>query len=131
MFVGDRIKSRMADISLRDYLAKLDTLLKSGSAAEVILHCRHILQYYPKDAQAYRLLGQALVATSRWAEAGEVMRLRTVRSHAPKLHGCRASWHCKRLGEALRNFSRHRSFLSVTFITLSLTWTFSLFGEAF
>ncbi len=64
----------MADISLRDYLAKLDTLLKSGSAAEVILHCRHILQYYPKDAQAYRLLGQALVATSRWAEAGEVMR---------------------------------------------------------
>ncbi len=64
----------MADISLRDYLAKLDTLLKSGSAAEVILHCRHILQYFPKDAQAYRLLGQALVATSRWAEAGEVMR---------------------------------------------------------
>ncbi|MEP6986076.1 MAG: tetratricopeptide repeat protein, partial [Chloroflexota bacterium] len=64
----------MADISLRDYLAKLDTLLKSGSAAEVILHCRHILQYYPKDAQAYRLLGQALVATSRWEEAGEVMR---------------------------------------------------------
>jgi len=64
----------MADISLRDYLAKLDTLLKSGSAAEVILHCRHILQYFPKDAQAYRLLGQALVATSRWQEAGEVMR---------------------------------------------------------
>ncbi len=64
----------MADISLRDYLAKLDTLLKSGSAAEVILHCRHILQYFPKDAQAYRLLGQALVATSRWQEAAEVMR---------------------------------------------------------
>ncbi len=64
----------MADISLRDYLTKLDTLLKSGSAAEVILHCRHILQYFPKDAQAYRLLGQALVATSRWQEAGEVMR---------------------------------------------------------
>ncbi len=74
MFAGDRIKSRMADISLRDYLAKLDTLLKSGSAAEVILHCRHILQYFPKDAQAYRLMGQALVATSRWQEAGEVMR---------------------------------------------------------
>ena len=64
----------MADISLREYLAKLDTLLKSGSAAEVILHCRHILQYFPKNAQAYRLLGQALVATSRWQEAGEVMR---------------------------------------------------------
>ncbi len=64
----------MAEISLREYLAKLDTLLKSGSAAEVILHCRHILQYFPKNAQAYRLLGQALVATSRWQEAGEVMR---------------------------------------------------------
>ncbi|MCC6895131.1 MAG: tetratricopeptide repeat protein, partial [Anaerolineae bacterium] len=64
----------MADISLREYLAKLDTLLNSGSAAEVILHCRHILQYFPKNAQAYRLLGRALVATSRWTEAGEVMR---------------------------------------------------------
>ena len=77
----------MADISLREYLAKLDTLLKSGSAAEVILHCRHILQYYPKDAQAYRLLGQALVATSRWAEAGEVMPARQMRRRQPALIG--------------------------------------------
>lgn len=64
----------MADISLRDYLAKLDNLLSSQSAPEVILHARHILQHFPRNAQTYRLLGRSLVATTRWPEAAEVMR---------------------------------------------------------
>ncbi|MBL8119920.1 MAG: tetratricopeptide repeat protein, partial [Anaerolineae bacterium] len=64
----------MAEISLREYLAKLDTLLKSSNAPEVILHCRHILQHFPKEAQTYRTLGRALVDVARWPEAGEVMR---------------------------------------------------------
>ena len=64
----------MADISLRDYLAKLDSLLSGDSAPAVILHARHILQHYPRNAQTYRLLGRSLVATGRWPEAAEVMR---------------------------------------------------------
>ncbi len=62
-------------ISLRDYLARLDSLLNTSSGApEVIAHCRHILQHYPKNAESYRLLGRALVASNRWSEAGEVLR---------------------------------------------------------
>ncbi|MEZ4669283.1 MAG: tetratricopeptide repeat protein [Anaerolineae bacterium] len=64
----------MADISLRDYLAKLENLLDGESAPEVILHARHILQHFPLNAHTYRLLGRSLAATSRWAEAADVMR---------------------------------------------------------
>ncbi len=64
----------MADITLRDYLAKLDSLLKSGAASEVIHHCRHILQYFPKNADTYRFLGRALVENKSWREADEVLR---------------------------------------------------------
>ncbi|MBL8160933.1 MAG: tetratricopeptide repeat protein [Anaerolineae bacterium] len=64
----------MADISLRDYLAKLDNLLDKGANSEVVHHCRHILQYYPKNAETYRRMGKALVYGNNFNEAGEVLR---------------------------------------------------------
>jgi len=64
----------MADISLRDYLSKLDTLLGRSASSEVVHHCRHILQYFPKNAATYRFLGRALVQSSSWEEAGEVFQ---------------------------------------------------------
>ncbi|MBI5669658.1 MAG: tetratricopeptide repeat protein [Chloroflexi bacterium] len=64
----------MADISLRDYFAKMDGLLEDGAADEVIHHCRHILQYFPKNADTYRYLGRALVYTGTWDRAVEVFR---------------------------------------------------------
>ena len=64
----------MSDIGLRDYLAKLDALFDSGDANQVIHHCRQILQYYPKNVEAYRILGRALLETQSFAEAGEVFR---------------------------------------------------------
>jgi tetratricopeptide (TPR) repeat protein len=64
----------MADLSLREYNAKLENLLHTGNATEVILHARHILQYYPRNVQTYRALGRALIETRRYPEAGEVLR---------------------------------------------------------
>ncbi|MBZ0289013.1 MAG: tetratricopeptide repeat protein, partial [Anaerolineae bacterium] len=64
----------MADISLRDYLGKLDTLLNQNAPSEVVHHCRHVLQYFPKNAETYRYLGRALVMSSSWEEAGEVFQ---------------------------------------------------------
>lgn len=61
-------------ISLRGYLAKLETLVNVNATDEVIHHCRHILQYFPKNAAVYRLLGRALLASSRWKEAGDIFR---------------------------------------------------------
>ncbi len=64
----------MAVTNLREYLSKLEGLLNAGQAPEVIHHCRHILQHYPKNAATYRLLGRALTANGRFVEAGDVMR---------------------------------------------------------
>ncbi len=64
----------MPEISLKAYFNKLDALLGAHAADEVIHHCRHILQYFPKNVTAYRLLGRALVNNGRWEEGREVLR---------------------------------------------------------
>ncbi|KXK18031.1 MAG: Tetratricopeptide TPR_2 repeat protein, partial [Chloroflexi bacterium OLB15] len=64
----------MSEISLREYLADLDRLLNQHAADDVILHSRHILQYYPKIVDAYRYLGRALILNGRWDEAEAALR---------------------------------------------------------
>lgn len=68
------VQSSMAEINLRDYLAKLGDWLKEGAADQVIWHARHILQYYPKNVEAYRYIGQALLEVGRLDEANAVLR---------------------------------------------------------
>ncbi len=64
----------MAEISLKDYQNKLERLLVTGTTDEVVHHCRHILQYYPKNVAVYRILGQALINSTGIEEAGEIFR---------------------------------------------------------
>ena len=65
----------MADISLREYLNNLDTLLENEAYGEVIYHCHHILQHFPKNLATYRRLGLALTeGTSQLDESIEVWR---------------------------------------------------------
>jgi tetratricopeptide (TPR) repeat protein len=64
----------MAEISLREYLEKVDALLKTGKSDEVILHTRQILKHNPKNVAASRYLGQALVRGSDYKEAEPVLR---------------------------------------------------------
>lgn len=64
----------MSEISLRDYFHKLDNLLRTNAADEVIHHCRHLLQYFPKNVAAYRYLGRALLINGRYEDAGAVFR---------------------------------------------------------
>ncbi|RMG72897.1 MAG: tetratricopeptide repeat protein, partial [Chloroflexi bacterium] len=64
----------MSNISLKQYLNKIDSLLEDGYYDEAAFHCRHILSQQPKNIAAYRRLGRALVALSRWEDAGEVLR---------------------------------------------------------
>ncbi len=59
-------------ISLRAYLGKVEDLLSVGQTDEVIHHCRHILQYFPRNVAAYLLLGRALLQKRRWDEARAV-----------------------------------------------------------
>ncbi|MEO1440969.1 MAG: hypothetical protein AAFV33_11235, partial [Chloroflexota bacterium] len=64
----------MATISLREYHSNIESWLRQDYTDRVIAHSRHILQYYPKNADTYRYLGQALVLSSQWKEAGKVLR---------------------------------------------------------
>lgn len=64
----------MAEISLKEYLSRVDNLLKAQASDEVVHHCRHILQYFPKNVAAYRALGVALADRSRWNDVAEVFR---------------------------------------------------------
>ncbi len=64
----------MAEISLKEYLSRVDNLLKEQASDEVVHHCRHILQYFPKNVAAYRALGVALADRSRWNDVAEVFR---------------------------------------------------------
>ena len=64
----------MTDISLKLYLAQIETMIQSGSNNEAVYHCRHILQHFPKNVACYRLLGQALLRSSQWEGAAEAFR---------------------------------------------------------
>jgi tetratricopeptide (TPR) repeat protein len=64
----------MTDITLRDYLKNIDDYIKQNRLEEATAHSAHILQRFPKNAAAYRLLGRALMELKRYEEAGEVFR---------------------------------------------------------
>ena len=51
--------------TLRAYLDELNLLLEQEALEEVIGHCRHILQHFPKNVETYRLLGRALLEKGR------------------------------------------------------------------
>jgi tetratricopeptide (TPR) repeat protein len=64
----------MAQLGLKEYVAKLDQLLSVESADEAIQHSRHILKYFPKNIAVWRILGRGLVQAGRWQEAESAFR---------------------------------------------------------
>src|SRR5215813_2064678 len=64
----------MVNTTLRAYLDELNLLLEQEALEEVIGHCRHILQHFPKNVEIYRMLGRALLEKSRHQEAGDVFQ---------------------------------------------------------
>ncbi|MBX3061477.1 MAG: tetratricopeptide repeat protein [Anaerolineae bacterium] len=64
----------MATTTLRAYLDDVQAMLGQQALEEVIGHCRHILQHFPKNLETYRLLGQALSEKRRFQEAMDVFQ---------------------------------------------------------
>jgi tetratricopeptide (TPR) repeat protein len=64
----------MAEISLRAYVKELDDLIEHDQLDEVIAHCRHILQTYPKHLDVYRLLGKAYLEAKRFGDAADLFQ---------------------------------------------------------
>ena len=64
----------MANTTIRAYLNDLKTLLEREALEEVIGHCRHIIQHFPKHVETYRFLGQALLERGRREEAADIFQ---------------------------------------------------------
>ena len=64
----------MAEISLREYITKIENFIRDARLDEAIAHAGHILKKYPKNAAAYRDLGRALMRKQRYEQAGEIFR---------------------------------------------------------
>ena len=64
----------MAQISLKAYLIQVQERMEAQDYNAVIQHCRHILREFPKNVDAYHLLGRGLFQLSRWEESAEVFR---------------------------------------------------------
>ncbi len=63
----------MANISLRAYNREIENLIEKGAIEEAISHAKHILQYYPKYIETYRLLGKAFLESHRYTEASDIL----------------------------------------------------------
>lgn len=64
----------MAKIPLRVYNREIETLINRGQIDEAIGHCKHILRFFPKHIDTYRLLGKAYLEAQHYAEASDVLQ---------------------------------------------------------
>lgn len=62
----------MARISLRAYQRDIEELIETHQFDQAIAHCRHILRFYPKDVNTYRLLGKAYLESQRYGDASDI-----------------------------------------------------------
>jgi len=64
----------MAKIPLRTYNREIEGMIDRGQAAQAIDHCLHILKFYPKHIDTYRLLGKAYLELQKYSEAEDVLQ---------------------------------------------------------
>ncbi len=64
----------MANISLRAYNNQIESLVEQGKNDEAIAHCRHILKFFPKHVETYRLLGKAYLESQRFGDAADIFQ---------------------------------------------------------
>ena len=62
----------MADVELKEYCTQIEEMLAAENNDEAIAHCRHILNYYPKNLVVYRLLGKAFLEKRRFSDASDI-----------------------------------------------------------
>ncbi len=64
----------MAITSLRAYNREIESLIERGQYEQAIFHCRHILQYFPKHIDTYRLLGKTYLESQRYGDAADILQ---------------------------------------------------------
>ncbi|GAP14767.1 protein containg TPR repeat [Longilinea arvoryzae] len=64
----------MAKIPLRAYNREIENLINRGQIDEAVGHCKHILRFFPKHIDTYRLLGKAYLEGQHYSEASDVLQ---------------------------------------------------------
>lgn len=64
----------MAKISLRDYIREIEGLIDRGETQKAIAHCKHLLRFYPKHIDTYRLFGKALLEMQKYGDASDIFQ---------------------------------------------------------
>lgn len=62
----------MAETNLRTYIHQLEGLFSRRAFDEVITHCQHILERYPKHLDTYRILGKTLLEQGQRQDASDI-----------------------------------------------------------
>lgn len=66
--------TKMAKISLRAYNHDIENLVDQNQFDQAIAHARHILNFFPKHIQSYRLLGKAYLESQRYGDAADIFQ---------------------------------------------------------
>ena len=64
----------MAKISLRSYCQEIENLIDHSVIDQAIAHCKHILRFFPKHLETFRLLGKAYIEEQRYTEAADILQ---------------------------------------------------------
>src|SRR4030066_42337 len=64
----------MAKIPLRTYNREIEHLIEQNQLEQAIAHARHILKFFPKHVNTYRLLGKAYLESQRYGDAADVFQ---------------------------------------------------------
>ncbi len=64
----------MAKVSLRDYIRDIESLIDRGETQKAIAHCKHLLRFYPKHIDTYRLFGKALLEMQKYGDASDIFQ---------------------------------------------------------
>ncbi|MEW5987627.1 MAG: tetratricopeptide repeat protein [Chloroflexota bacterium] len=64
----------MAKVDLHDYLRQIDALIRDGRAAQAMIHCQHVLCYFPQNVEAHRLLGLACFEQGQFDQAADALQ---------------------------------------------------------
>ncbi len=102
----------MHNITLSEYLSRIEQLLAENRLPEAAAHCRYILKQYPRHVETYRLFGRVLLEQQQYDEAIDLFSRVTsadpedLIAHAglslcykEKLDLPKATWHMERAFE--------------------------------
>lgn len=62
----------MPRISLRTYEKDIEEMIEQNQLNEAVAHCKHILQFFPKNISTYRILGKSFLEAKQYKETADI-----------------------------------------------------------